>query len=79
MSRTIPAACVLLISVLLDGAAAQTQRYTVGVDGPAWRELATRWVALDDTTVPGAVQPKELRPWENVMVGAGETMSDRLH
>ena len=80
MSRAIPAsvaAGILLISVLLDGAAAQTQtqtqRYTVGVDGPGWRELATRWVALDDTTVPGAIQPKELRPWENVMVGPGET------
>lgn len=51
---------------------AQTASYRVGSGGEGWSDLAIRWVALDDTTVPGAIQPKELRPWENVMAGQGE-------
>ena len=46
--------------------------YTVGVDGPSWSELARRWVALDDTTTPGAIQPKELMPDENMLHGEAQ-------
>lgn len=64
----------LVLATLLAVADGQAQRqtYTVGVDGPGWRELASRWIALDDTTVAGAIQPRELRPGENVMVGTEE-------
>ena len=58
----------------LTGGEANADRFTrdVGSGGASWSDLAIRWVALDDTTVPGAIQPKELRPWENVMSGEGE-------
>lgn len=51
---------------------AQRRTHAIGVDGPGWRELASRWIALDDTSAPGFIQPKELKPWENIMVGPEE-------
>lgn len=50
--------------------------FTVGGSGANWSGLAARWVALDDTTTAGSIQPKELRPWENIMVGpeAGDNL-----
>jgi len=61
----------LLLALLAADSHAQRQTYTVGVDGPRWSELASRWIALDDTTVVGAIQPKEFRH-ENVMSGTEE-------
>lgn len=31
-----------------------------GADGAAWSQTVERWIALDDTTRPGAVQPQEI-------------------
>ena len=48
---------------------AQRREYIVGGGGTPWRAVAEQWVALDDTTVPRAIQPKELQPWENLLAG----------
>jgi hypothetical protein len=43
--------------------------HTIGGGGRPWSAAAERGVALDDTTVPGAIQPVELKPWENIVAG----------
>jgi hypothetical protein len=66
----------LILCVVAGDARADRFTYTVGGSGISWSELAARWVALDDTTASGAIQPKELMPWENLMVG--EAPEDNL-
>ena len=39
----------------------------IGGGGKPWREVAWQSVALDYMAVPGAVQPRELKPWENIL------------
>ena len=39
----------------------------IGGGGKPWAEVCQRWIGLDDTTYPGAIQPKELKPWENIL------------
>jgi hypothetical protein len=64
------ALALLLVTALAVGqAGAERFRATIGGHGRLWSEAAERWTALDDTTALGAVQPKELRPWENIIVG----------
>ncbi|MBI2505012.1 MAG: hypothetical protein HYW07_17475 [Candidatus Latescibacteria bacterium] len=52
------------------GALAERSTYTIGGAGRGWGEVTQYRVALDDTTLPGAIQPEELKPWENIVVGA---------
>jgi len=40
-----------------------------GAGGRSWTQTAQLAVALDDTSVPGAIQPRGLKPWENIVVG----------
>lgn len=63
--------CGFVFGLLLAGsAAAQTGYVTVGgASGQSWREVALKWIALDDTTASGCLQPKELMPEENVVAG----------
>ena len=71
-TQTMLAATILLV---VTAAAVHGQRRVVQIGGAtgdfSWAEVRQEAIALDDTTAPGALQPKELRPWENVMVGAG--------
>lgn len=71
-TRTMLIAGFLLIATAV---AAYGQRRVVQIGGAAgdfsWAAVRQEAVALDDTTAPGALQPRELRPWENVMVGPG--------
>ena len=66
---------MLIAMVLLVATAAYGQRRVVQIGGAAgdfsWSQVRQEAVALDDTTAAGALQPRELRPWENVMVGPG--------
>lgn len=67
-------AAALSVAFILSGPVpsqvwADRQYYTIGGRGTPWSEVAERWVALDDTTIPGAIRPKELMPWENILVG----------
>ncbi|MFC1525224.1 hypothetical protein ACFL6X_00255 [Candidatus Latescibacterota bacterium] len=57
------------------GVEAQRRQYTVGGGGVAWSEVALQTSAMDDTTAPGALQPRELMPDENIMHGPGERAS----
>ena len=63
---------ILLIATAV---AVSGQRRVVQIGGAAgdfsWAQVRQKAVALDDTTAPGALQPRELRPWENIMVGPG--------
>ncbi|MBT6145161.1 MAG: hypothetical protein HN712_19375 [Gemmatimonadetes bacterium] len=71
-TRTMIAAILLLAATSV---AVHGQRRLMQVGGTggdfSWSEVSQKAVALDDTTAPGALQPRELRPWENVMVGPG--------
>ena len=52
---------------------AERLQYQVGGQGGvAWSALTHQAIALDDTSFSGSIQPKELRPWENIMVGPEE-------
>lgn len=77
MNLKITLSVVVLILCFAPGEAdADRFAYKVGGSGISWSELATHWVAMDDTTVAGAIQPKELMPWDNLMVG--EAPEDNL-
>ncbi len=63
---------ILLVATAIAG---YGQRRVVQIGGAAgdfsWSQVRQQAVALDDTTAAGALQPRELRPWENIMVGPG--------
>ena len=40
-----------------------------GPGGKSWAQTAHLSVALDDTSILGSIQPRELKPWENIFVG----------
>lgn len=65
---------VLGMAILASTCAVEAQRrqFTVGGGGVAWSEVALRSLAMDDTTAPGALQPRELMPEENIFHGPGE-------
>ena len=68
--RMAPVIVSVAIAMLTTPAAmAQRREYIVGGGGTPWREVAEWSIALNDTTVPGAIQPKELKPWENLLAG----------
>ena len=71
-TRTMLIATILLVAAAV---AVYGQRRVVQIGGAAgdfsWSQVRQEAVALDDTTAPGALQPRELRPWENIMVGPG--------
>ena len=71
-TRTMLIPTILLVATAV---AAYGQRRVVQIGGAAgdfsWSEVRQQAVALDDTTALGALQPRELRPWENIMVGPG--------
>ncbi len=71
-TRTMLATTILLVATAVVG---YGQRRVVQIGGAAgdfsWSQVRQKAVALDDTTAPGALQPRELRPWENIMVGPG--------
>ena len=71
-TRTMLIATILLV---LTAVAVSGQRRVVQIGGAAgdfsWSQVRQKAVALADTTAPGALQPRELRPWENIMVGPG--------
>ncbi len=57
---------VCLVAFLTSGVRAQSTGAWVvgGQGGEAWREAVGRWIALDDTVQPGAVQPQQIpRAW----------------
>ena len=67
--------CALLATVLLWETQVRAERFQYqvgGQEGVSWSALTHQAIALDDTSFSGSIQPKELRPWENIMVGAGE-------
>ena len=66
------AVALFLIAFAADQAAAGRSYTTIGGSGTAWVGVAQRWVALDDTTSPGSIQPKYLGPWENIIDGPGD-------
>ena len=72
--QSVVAAAVLAGSLAAHGQRAHYQIGGVG-GGARWAELANTALALDDTSFPGSLQPKELRPWENVIVGSGEKVN----
>ena len=65
-SRAVLSVCLLLS--LTRGGIAERRYHTIGGSGRSWVQSAQHWVALDDTTTPGAIQPKELKPWENIFL-----------
>ncbi|MYI60864.1 MAG: hypothetical protein F4105_04190, partial [Gemmatimonadetes bacterium] len=71
-TRTILTTTILLVATVVAG---YGQRRVVQIGGTAgdfsWSQVRQKAVALDDTTAPGALQPRELRPWENIIVGPG--------
>ena len=71
-TRMVLTATILIVATAV---AAYGQPRVVQIGGAAgdfsWSEVRQEAVALDDTTAPGALQPRELRPWENIMVGPG--------
>jgi len=58
---------VLLLVAIPTGVLAQRRLMVVGGGGRPWEEVAQLSVALDYRAVPGAVQPRELKPWENIL------------
>jgi hypothetical protein len=60
------AACVALLSP----GATQAREWVVGGSHRPWTEPMGRSIALDDTTEPGAIQPTQLKPGENLMKSA---------
>lgn len=64
-----------LVVLAAEEGTAERAFVTVGGGGREWADLAQRWVALDDTTAPGAIQPKELQTWENIIAGEGELVN----
>ena len=48
---------------------AKVERLVVGRGGTPWKAVAEQIVGLEDTTVPGSLQPRELHPWENILIG----------
>jgi len=69
---------VLLATVFLWETQVRAERFQYqvgGEEGVGWLALTHQAIALDDTTFPGSIQPKELRPWENIMVGLGERVN----
>lgn len=41
--------------------------WVVGRSGQAWAAAAERWIALDDSTHPGSVQPRQIPPGHSVL------------
>jgi hypothetical protein len=71
-TQTMLAAMILLV---VTSTAIHGQRRVVQIGGTtgdfSWTEVRQEAVALDDTIAPGSLQPREVRPWENIMIGAG--------
>ena len=59
MTATTRFALALLLA-LASRSEAQTQWVIGGQGGVPWAQAVERWIALDDTTHPGAVQPQEI-------------------
>ena len=59
MTATTRFALALLLTLASRGEA-QTQWVIGGQGGVPWAQAVERWIALDDTTHPGAVQPQEI-------------------
>jgi len=74
---------VVLLAALFGAAAAQAQPSTWvvgGVSGASWSESVDRWIALDESVIPGAVQPREIPPGHSLVrevVRTGGTSSQR--
>lgn len=56
-------ACLLLAAPAL----ARAEEWLVGRGHRPWAEFQERWLALDDSTAPGAIQPRQIQPGENVL------------
>jgi hypothetical protein len=48
---------------------AEVKKLVIGKGGIPWGDLAEEIAALEDTTTPGSLQPREFHPWENVLLG----------
>jgi hypothetical protein len=60
----------LVLILLAAGSAGAARPYlAVGSGGRPWSAVAELSVALDDTTVAPAIQPKEFKAWENIVAG----------
>lgn len=69
--RTV-AATLALVLLTLDPAGAARPYTGVGGGDRPWSSVVEGSVALDDTTGAPAIQPKELRSWENIVAGPGK-------
>lgn len=56
-------ACLLLVVPSL----AEAEEWVVGRGHRPWAEPVERWLALDDSAAPGAIQPRQIKPGENVL------------
>ena len=57
----------LLLLCILTGTSGGTDQFIIGGQGIPWDQTALETVALDYTTVPEAIQPRELHPSENIL------------
>ncbi|MCK4591495.1 MAG: hypothetical protein KAT86_07045, partial [Candidatus Latescibacteria bacterium] len=57
----------LLVLTIPVRTSAQTETLVIGGKGTPWGQVVEEWVALDDTTAPGTIQTRELKPWENIV------------
>lgn len=62
-----PSLALLACLFFLVAPGAQAREWVVGKGYQPWDEPVERWIALDDSTVPGAIQPRQIKPGENIL------------
>ena len=68
--------CLLVLLGGNSSAGAQVQSLILGRGGVPWLDVAQRIIALEDTTHPGALQPRRIDPNQNFMVGPRNERGD---
>ena len=68
--------CLLALLGGNSSAGAQVQSLILGRGGVPWLDVAQRIIALEDTTHPGALQPRRIDPNQNFMVGPRNERGD---
>lgn len=61
---------LFVLLILWTNAEAEIAHLVIGGAGTPWADLVEQWIALDDTTYPGAIQPREIRSGENILRSA---------
>lgn len=61
---------LVVLLILWTNAETEIAHLVIGRGGTPWADLVEQWIALDDTTYPGAILPREIRPEENLLRSA---------